>query len=129
MVAANLVLAAVAVLVLTVAMRMLNTTLVAHEGALEQLLAPARAVGRWWTKADTTISRSAGRAADVVRVVGVFLFYGMLFSLLEDGWRPWTVSGLFLLIVMSIAFGLVGTSDDMVELDSARRWVSRPGSW
>jgi hypothetical protein len=119
---ANLVLTAVAVIALTVAMRLLNTTLVAHEGALEQLLRPARALGRWWTAADRAIGHRLGARAGIVRVVGVLLFYGVLFSFLQDGWRPWTTSGLFLLAVMTVAFGMVGTTDDMVELRSAHRW-------
>lgn len=119
---ANLVFAALAVLLLTVAMRILNTTLATHEGSLEQLIRPARFVGRCWTAADSALGRRAGRLAGLVRILGVFLFYGVLFSLLEDGWRPWTVSGLFLLFAMSFAFGVVGTSDDMVELNSAHRW-------
>lgn len=119
---ANLLLAALAVVVLTIAMRFLNTTLVAHEDALEHLLLPARALGRWWSAADDALTRSAGRAAGVVRVGGVLLFYGTLFSFLESGWRPWTASGLFVLVVMTIAFGAVGTTDDMIELRSAHRW-------
>lgn len=119
---ANLLLAALAVLALTVGVRLLNTTLVAHEDALEGIIRPARAVGTWWGKADKALMGHAGRAAEVVRVLGVLLFYGILFSFLEPGWRPWTVSGLFVLMVMTIAFGVVGTGDDLVEMRSARRW-------
>lgn len=119
---ANLILAAVAVLVLTIAMRMLNTTLVAHEDALERMMRPARALGGWWRAADDSLARRGTRLVGVVRVAGVLLFYGVLFSFLEDGWRPWTLSGIFLLLSMTFAFGVVGTTDDMVELRSARRW-------
>ena len=119
---ANLVLAAVAVIVLTIAMRLLNTTLVRHEDALEQVLRPARALRRWWTAGDSALDQRLGRGASAVRVVGVLLFYGVLFSFLEDGWRPWTTSGLFVLVAMTIAFGLVGTTDDMVELRAAHHW-------
>lgn len=119
---ANLILAAVAVLVLTIAMRMLNTTLVAHEDALERMMRPARALGGWWRAADDSLARRGTRLAGVIRVGGVLLFYGILFSFLEDGWRPWTMSGIFLLLSMTFAFGVVGTTDDMVELRSARRW-------
>lgn len=119
---ANLVLAAVAVIVLTIAMRLLNSTLVRHEDALEQVLRPARAVARWWGTADDALGRRLGRSATVVRSLGVLLFYGVLFSFLEPGWRPWTASGLFVLAVMTIAFGAVGTTDDMVELHAAHRW-------
>lgn len=119
---ANLILAAVAVLVLTIAMRMLNTTLLAHEDALERMMRPARALGGLWRTVDDSLTRRGTRFAGVVRVAGVLLFYGVLFSVLEDGWRPWTMSGLFLLLSMTFAFGVVGTTDDMVELRSARRW-------
>ena len=119
---ANLVLAAVAVIVLTIAMRLLNTTLVRHEDALEQVLRPARALRRWWTAGDSALDQRLGRGASAVRVVGVLLFYGVLFSFLEDGWRPWTTSGLFVLVAMTIAFGLVGTTDEMVELRAAHHW-------
>lgn len=118
---ANLVLAALAVLALTVAMRLLNTTLVAHEDALESMMRPARAVGRWYSSADAAVQHRTGRAAGVIRVLGVLLFYGILFSFLEDGWRPWTVSGLFVLVAMTIAFGLVGTGDDLAEMRSASK--------
>ena len=119
---ANLVLTAIAVIALTIGMRLLNSTLVRHEDALEQLVRPARALGRWWAAADDVLARRLGAVAALVRVLGVLLFYGVLFSFLEDGWRPWTVSGLFLLGVMTIAFGAVGTTDDLVELRAAHRW-------
>ncbi|NMD23594.1 MAG: hypothetical protein GYA65_05375, partial [Actinobacteria bacterium] len=60
---ANLVLAAVAVIVLTIAMRLLNTTLVRHEDALEQVLRPARALRRWWTAGDSALDQRLGRGA------------------------------------------------------------------
>lgn len=119
---ANLLLAAIAVLALTVGIRLLNTTLVAHEDALEGIIKPARVVGRWWRGADRAIESHAGPLAGAIRIGGVLLFYGVLFSFLEPGWRPWTVSGLFVLVVMTIAFGVVGTGDDLVEMRSARRW-------
>ncbi|HSB85250.1 MAG TPA: hypothetical protein VLD86_03025, partial [Ilumatobacteraceae bacterium] len=119
---ANLILAALAVLALTIGVRLLNTTLVAHEDALEAFIRPAKALGSWWARADKAVAGRTGGAAEIVRVLGVLLFYGVLFSFLEPGWRPWTVSGLFVLAVMTIAFGVVGTGDDLVEMRSARRW-------
>lgn len=118
---ANLVLAAVAVLILTVATRVLNTTLARHEHALEKMLLPARTLARWFEAADAVVRRLVGKGADVVRVCGILLFYGVLFSFLEAGWRPWTVSGLFLLAMMTVAYGAVGTGDDLVEFHSARK--------
>lgn len=119
---ANLILAALAVLALTIGVRLLNITLVAHEGALEALIRPAKALGSWWSRADAAVAGHAGRLAEAVRVFGVLFFYGVLFSFLEPGWRPWSLSGLFVLLVMTIAFGVVGTGDDLVEMRSAKRW-------
>lgn len=119
---ANLILAALAVVALTVGVRLLNTTLVAHEDALEGFIRPAKALGAWWGRADHAVARHLGRAGEPVRIGGVLMFYGVLFSFLEPGWRPWTASGLFVLAAMAIAFGAVGTGDDLVELRSARRW-------
>jgi hypothetical protein len=122
-VGANLGLAALATILLTIAQELLNQTVADHEDDI------LRVLGRWrifdrWTKREAPAPWSderRSRLANVVRLIAIVLVYGLIFSLLERGWDPFTVTGVYLFVCMAIASGVVGLWDDVAELRTARR--------
>lgn len=74
---------------------------------------------RQWT--GTALSRRlAGR--DLLRLLGVIIFYGLVFSLLDRTWNPLSLQGLVLFVSMSVAYGLVGLAADFYQWRAIRRW-------
>jgi hypothetical protein len=120
---ANLLIAALAMLLFTAALGLLEATLAPHEGWLERALPPARWLGTLQRRVDEKLASRLGHTgrADLMRLVGILLFYGIIFSFLEPGWNPVTVAGFFLLLYMTIAFGAVGIADDLAAWLMARR--------
>jgi len=123
-VSANLQLAALATVLLAIIQEALNRVLAEHEDDIQRML------GRW-----PLLNRLVGRASDVprpesrlaglvqaIKLVTIVLFYGLVFSLLERGWDPFTVTGVYLFVCMTIASALVGLSDDIAQYRAARRW-------
>jgi hypothetical protein len=120
----NLVLAAIALLLLTISSKAATGLLAEHEGALAAHVPLAGGMGR----AKGRVARAVGgrihgrRARDVLALLAVTWFYGFVFSLLEPGWEPLTLTGIWLLVSFTVANGLVGLGDDLVAWVVARRW-------
>lgn len=121
---ANLVLAALAMALFTIAVKVLNTSLVEHETTLQRLFPPARWLAALQRRADAALSSGLRRRSliDAVRLVSILLFYGLAFSFLDPTWNPLSITGLALFVYMTLAFGLIGIADDLVEWRVARRW-------
>ena len=115
----NLLLAALAMLAFAVASEVLDRTLAAHEAGLQRIIRPARWLGRAQQRIDAALlTRLGGRAwQDRVRLAGIVALYGVLFSLLQPGWNPFSVTGLYLFLAMTVACAAVGLSG------SATKWV------
>lgn len=121
-VGANLLLVAVAMLVFVTAEELLRRTVAAQEGRLQRWLAPARWLARGQKRLDGFLVAHLGRGvADALRLGGIVLLYGVIFSFLEPGWNPFAVTGLFLLASLTVAAGLVGLAGDVSRWRVARR--------
>lgn len=120
----NLLLAALATILFTIASEMLNNTLAENEATLQGILRPARWIGRGQQRLGAVLSKRLGHPAllDATKLAVIVLFYGLVFSLLERGWNPLTLTGFYLFISMTIAFGVVGIADDIAQWGAARRW-------
>ncbi len=123
-VGANLLLAALVMILFTIAGELLNRTLAENEDALAArggLVARLRA-GR--LRMDTAVARrlGSGRLLTIVRLAGIAVIYGLVFSLLDRTWNPLSVTGAWLFLSMAIAFGIVGIADDLACWSLARRW-------
>lgn len=121
----NLLLAALLMLLFTVASEIFTRTLSTHEAALQDQF---RSVA-WLRQLQEKLERAAGsrlsrRPAlrELFQLLGVVLFYGLVFSLLDSTWNPFSLQGLVLLISMMIAFGLVGIAGDIIQWRIIRRW-------
>jgi hypothetical protein len=59
---------------------------------------------------------------DFGKLLGVTAFYGLVFSLLDKTWRPFSLNGLFLFLSMAVAYGIVGIADDIVQWRAIHKW-------
>jgi len=59
---------------------------------------------------------------NIAQLLSVILFYGLVFSLLDHTWKPFSRSGLILFISMTIAYGLVGLADDIIQWRTLKKW-------
>ena len=123
-VGANLLLAALVMILFTIAGELLNRTLAENEDAFASrggVLARLRGARR---RLDGALERvlGRGRVLTAVQLAGIAAIYGLVFSLLDRTWDPLSVTGLWLFLTMAVAFGVVGIADDLACWTVARRW-------
>ena len=120
---ANLLLAALAMVAFVVASEVLDRTLAAHEALLQQAMGPARWLGRVQRRIDVALATRlrGGPWPDRLRLAGIVAIYGLIFSFLQPGWSPFSVTGFFLFLAMALAFGVVGLSSGIAKWAVARR--------
>ena len=120
----NLLLSAIALLLLTISAKLATRMLAEHEDAISRRLLPVRAIAAVEARLGAAFGGRvhSRRLADPLRLLVIVAFYGLVFSLLEPGWSPFTTAGLWLFFSLTIANAVVGTADDLVEWRVARRW-------
>jgi len=121
----NLLLAALMMLPFALAAEILTRTLGEHEETLQRTFRPLGWISRLQSRLGATVSSGLGErpsALDRLRLIGVIAFYGLVFSLLDKTWSPFSLKGLILLLSMMVAYGLVGIADDIVQWRTIRRW-------
>jgi hypothetical protein len=120
----NLLLAALATILLTISSKLATRMLAEHESSLARRLPLVERLGRLEARAGSLAREhvSSAKVRDASRLAAIAVFYGLVFSLLEPGWQPLTVTGLWLLVSFTIACGIVGIADDLVQWRIARRW-------
>jgi len=120
---ANLLLAALAMVAFAIASEVLDRTLAAREDRLQQVIRPAHWLGRVQKRLDAALfARLEGsRWGDRLRVAGIVALYGLLFSFLQRGWNPFSVTGFYLFVAMTLACAAVGLSGSAAKWVTARR--------
>ena len=123
-VGANLFLAALVMLLFTIAGEMLNRTLAENEDAFARQGGPLAGLRRLRGRFDAALARRLGhgRWLAALQLAGIAAIYGLVFSLLDQTWDPFSVTGVWLFLSMAIAFGVVGIADDLACWSMARRW-------
>jgi hypothetical protein len=120
---ANLLWAALATILFTVATELFNRSLAENEVFFQRFFKPIQAVNTLFTKVG--LAERLGRKLwyERLKLALIIIIYGLIFSLLDPTWQPFSFNGIWLFITMGIAFGLVGLSDDIVQWNTARRWL------
>ena len=123
-VGANLLLAALVMLLFTIAGELLNRTLAENEDAFARQGGPLAGLRRLRGRFDAALARRLGhgRRLAALQLAGIAAIYGLVFSLLDQTWDPFSVTGVWLFLSMAIAFGVVGIADDLACWSVARRW-------
>ena len=119
----NLLLAALAMVAFVVASEVLDRTLAAHEALLQQAIRPARWLGRVQRRIDVALTTRlrGGPWPDRLRLAGIVVIYGLILSFLQPRWHPFSVTGVFLFLAMTLAAGVVGLSSGIAKWAAARR--------
>jgi hypothetical protein len=123
-VGANLLLAALVMILFTVAGEFLNRTLAESEDRYAARGGALAKLRRARVRLDLLLARrlGAGKLLLLVRLAGIAAMYGLVFSVLDRTWNPLSVTGLWLFASMAVAFGIVGIADDLACWSVARRW-------
>lgn len=125
---ANLLIATIVMLFFTVATGLFTRTLSENEEFFNHKIQKMRLVaylGDLRKRIESTISTKMYRrsiAGNVFQLLGVILFYGLVFSLLDRTWNPFCLNGLVLFINMAIAYGIVGIADDIMQWRALKKW-------
>jgi len=96
-------------------------------GEREELLRGKFRPARWLLNLPSRLENFLGtrlkqRGANILRLLLIIFFYGLTFSLLDRTWNPFSVTGLVLFLDMTIAYGVVGIADDIVQWQVLRKW-------
>ena len=121
----NLLLAALMMLPVAIAAEFFTRTMAEREESLRRRVKPLDWISRLKGRLDSmTGTRLERRPAilDSLKLLGVMLFYGLIFSLLDRTWNPFSLKGLILFLSMSIAYGIVGIADDIMQFRAIRKW-------
>jgi len=78
--------------------------------------------GGWLEK--TIVVNAEGRIIfkDKLRILILIFVYGLMFSLLERSWDPFSKEGVILFLSMAFVFGLVGLVDDFIQWRMIKKW-------
>jgi hypothetical protein len=120
----NLLLAALMMLPFSIAAEFFTRTLSENEETLRRRFRPVSWIVRLQERQARFFGQRLGKTTlgDVLKVFGVMVFYGLVFSLLDKTWNPFSLKGLVLFGSMTIAYGLVGVADDILQWRRIRRW-------
>lgn len=120
----NLLLAALMMLPFAAAAELFTRTLAENEETLKRRFRPVDWIVRLQEWNARFFGRRLGKTSfnDVLKVLGVMFFYGFIFSLLDKTWNPFSLKGLVLFGSMTVAYGLVGVADDILQWRRIRRW-------
>jgi alpha-tubulin suppressor-like RCC1 family protein len=120
----NLLLAALMMLPFAVAAEFFTRTLAENEETLKRRFRPVNWIVLLQERMNKFFGQRIGktRLGDILKVLGVMLFYGLVFSLLDKTWNPFSLKGLILFGSMTVAYGLVGVADDIIQWRRIRRW-------
>jgi hypothetical protein len=108
-----------------VAAEVFTRTLGEHEGDLRKKIRPVEWIGRLQERlGEITGTKFGKRPAlhDTLKLIGIFVFYGLVFSLLDRTWKPFSLQGLILFLSMTIAYGVVGIADDIIQWRTIQKW-------
>jgi hypothetical protein len=118
----NLIWAALATFLFTIASEILNRTLDQYEAFFTRLFKPLKRLAFWRKKGGLAERLGRPNWYEWVKLVFITVFYGIIFSTLDRTWNPLSFNGIWLFLTMAIAFGVVGLVDDIVRWRTARRW-------
>jgi hypothetical protein len=121
---ANIFLAALIMLPFAIAAELFTRTLAENEEVLRKKFEPLAWAAGLQQKMGQGIGSHLRQPGllDLVKLAGVVLFYGLVFSLLEHNWNPFSLTGIVLFVQMTIAYGIVGIADDILQWLALRRW-------
>ncbi len=121
----NLLLAALMMLPFTLAAEVFTSLSAEREVVLREKFW----LTRWLFKLPARLKKSAaarrkqpGTGGTILRLLLIVFFYGLAFSLLDRSWNPLSVTGIVLFLNMTVAYGVVGIADDIIQWRVLKKW-------
>ena len=93
-----------------------------NRAAARKAQAQTTKLRQWFDRTLTVNSKGKLIFRDRLRVLLLILFYGLVFSLLDNTWTPFSFEGLHLFLSMTLAYGLIGMADDFLSWSKIKRW-------
>ena len=121
----NILLAVLLMLPFAVAVDYFSKIISDNEENLKRWFPPISWIGSLQSKSKDFIAKRTKqnqRLLDALSLLGVAIFYGIVFSLLDETWNPLTAQGLVLLGSMTLAYGIIGILDDILQWRAIRKW-------
>jgi hypothetical protein len=120
----NVLLAILLMLPFAVAVEFFSQTLSENEGNLIKWIPPLAWIKNLQSRSKEQVMDSSLRQnlLDGFGLLCVALFYGIVFSLLDETWRPFSAQGLVLLGSMTFSCGIIGTLDVILQWRTLRKW-------
>lgn len=116
----NLLLAALIMLPFAVAAELFTRILGEKETTFKPMLWMRRFSA--WIESKTGAKMHQPGLLDILKLLGVLFFYGLVFSMLEPDWKPFSSEGISLFLYLTLANGLVGLADDIIQWRKLRKW-------
>jgi len=121
----NVLLAILLMLPLAVAVDYFSQMISENEEILTRRFPPMAWIGKLQSKSQEMVNARIGQSqnlSDVLSLFGVAIFYGIVFSLLDETWQPFTAQGLVLLGSMTFSCGVIGALDVILQWRALRKW-------
>lgn len=120
----NLFLAALLMIPFSIGSEVLTRTLVDHESGWTKKISSLPFLKKKNDQAnqDAEQKTTGTTILRAIRPIGIILFYGLVFSLLDQSWKPFSITGLVLFLNMTVAYGFVGILDDILQWMRLRKW-------
>jgi hypothetical protein len=120
---ANVLIAILLMLPFAVAMEFFSQMIAENEDKLIRWIPPLG----WIRNLQSAVKNQAKKVPrqnllDALSLIGVALFMGIVFSLLDETWRPFTSQGLVLLGSMTLSCGVIAFLDVILQWRALRKW-------
>lgn len=122
---ANILLAIVLMLPFAVAVNSFSQIISDNEESLMRWFPPLAWLGKIRSRPHVQVEQGTKQRQnllDALSLVGVAVFYGIVFSLLDETWQPLTAQGLVLLGSMTFSCGIIGFLGDILQWRALRKW-------
>ena len=121
----NLLLAALMMLPFTLAAEVFTRLFAEREELLRNIFRPVNWLLNLPRRFERFLSahrKKQGSGENILRLLLIMFFYGLTFSLLDRTWNPLSVTGLVLFLNMTVAYGIVGIADDIIQWRVLKKW-------
>lgn len=78
--------------------------------------------GRWFNSTISLNPKGGVVAKDKIKILVIILIYGLIFSLLDETWTPFSKEGMLVFLSMAVVFGIVGVLDDYIQWRRLKKW-------
>jgi TolB protein len=124
----NAILALLTMLPFTVSGRLFNIILSKNEDYFKRKIQKIPMYG-FFSRLNQKIEKRLGKSLNryslfrrIMQIISIVIFYGLIYSLLDPKWEPFTTRGLVLFAEMAIAYGMLGFTDDFIKWRNLKKW-------